>query len=77
MLMDSVAVETWLVSPASALAASTPDGLVHRCGRSGEEREVWRNLDATARNTVWRDLPRRKAVLGVRFPLCCPGAAPP
>jgi predicted Fe-S protein YdhL (DUF1289 family) len=68
--MDSVPAATWLASPCVGVCRLDPDtGWCMGCGRSGAELEVWRGLDAESRNRVWRDLPRRKAVLGVGFRL--------
>ena len=39
------------------------------CGRSEKELAGWRDLPAFAQRAVWADLPRRNAILGLRFRL--------
>jgi predicted Fe-S protein YdhL (DUF1289 family) len=39
------------------------------CGRSEKELAGWRDMPAFAQRAVWADLPRRKAILGLRFRL--------
>ena len=68
--MDFVPVETWLASPCVGVCRLDPGtGWCVGCARDGNELNAWRSFDALARSQVWRDLPRRKSVLGVRFRL--------
>ncbi|WP_159711087.1 DUF1289 domain-containing protein [Geminicoccus flavidas] len=39
------------------------------CGRSEKELAGWRDMPAFAQRAVWADLPRRNAILGLRFRL--------
>jgi predicted Fe-S protein YdhL (DUF1289 family) len=64
------AAETWLPSPCIGICQiDRATGWCGGCGRSEKELAGWRDMPAFAQRAVWADLPRRNAILGLRFRL--------
>lgn len=62
--------EVRLASPCVGVCRLDADtGWCLGCGRSAQDLAIWRELDEPARERIWRELPHRRARLGLRFDL--------